>query len=76
MKRGMILERGFPMRLISAKIIDKTHLELSRPIAAEPGATIEISIPDDADEMRDWRELARHNALTAYADEDSVYDEL
>ena len=69
------------MRVISAKIIDKTHLELSQPIAAEPGATIEISIPDDGgemsgDEMRDWRELARHNALTAYADEDSVYDEL
>jgi hypothetical protein len=64
------------MRVISAKIIDETHLELSQPIAAEPGATIEISIPDDADEMRDWRELARHNALSAYADEDSVYDEL
>ena len=69
------------MRLISAKIIDKTHLELSQPIAAEPAATMEISIPDDggemsADEMRDWRELAMRNALTAYADEDSVYDEL
>jgi hypothetical protein len=76
MKRGTIWEQGFSMRVISAKIIDKTHLELSQPIAAEPGATIEISIPDDADEMRDWRELARHNALTAYADEDSVYDEL
>ena len=64
------------MQLISAKIIDETHLELSQPIAAEPGATIEISIPDDADDMQDWRELAGHNALSAYADEDSVYDEL
>jgi hypothetical protein len=64
------------MRLISAKIIDNTHLELSEPIVAEPGATIEISIPENDDEMRDWRELARRNALSAYADEDSVYDEL
>ena len=64
------------MRLISAKIIDKTHLELSEPIGAEPGATIEISFPDDGDEMGDWHELAKRNALTAYADEDSVYDEL
>jgi hypothetical protein len=69
-------QHGFPMRTISAKIIDNTHLELSQPIAAEPGATIEIAIPDDAEEMRDWRELANRNALTAYADEDSVYDEL
>lgn len=64
------------MRLISAKIIDQTHLELSQPIEVEPGATIQISIPDDGDELREWRELAKRNALTAYADEDSVYDEL
>ena len=63
------------MRLISAKIIDRTHLELSQPIAAEPGSTIEISVPEDGDEMHDWHELAKRNALTAYADEDSVYDE-
>ncbi len=61
------------MRLISAKIIDRTHLELSQPIAAEPGATIEISIPEGGDEMRKWRELAKRTALTTYADEDSVY---
>ncbi len=63
------------MRLISAKIIDRTHLELSQPIGAEPGVTIEISVPEDGDEMREWHELAKRNALTAYADEDSVYDE-
>ncbi|MDQ3332638.1 MAG: hypothetical protein M3552_18645 [Planctomycetota bacterium] len=64
------------MRVISAKIIDRTHLELSQPISAEPGETIEISVPENVDEMRDWRDLARRNAVTAYADEDSVYDEL
>ncbi|MBA3404543.1 MAG: hypothetical protein H0U13_07675 [Gemmatimonadaceae bacterium] len=64
------------MRLISAKIIDRTHLELSQPIAAEPGAIIEISIPEEGDELREWHELATRNALHAYADEDSVYDEL
>jgi len=64
------------MRLISAKIIDRTHLELSEPIGAEPGETIEISVPDEGDELRDMRDLAKRNALTAYADEDSVYDQL
>ncbi|MDQ3439539.1 MAG: hypothetical protein M3478_04230 [Planctomycetota bacterium] len=49
---------------------------MSQPISAEPGETIEISVPENVDEMRDWRDLARRNAVTAYADEDSVYDEL
>ena len=34
------------MKIISAKVLDATHLELSQPIPAKTGDLIEISIPD------------------------------
>jgi hypothetical protein len=65
------------MRVISAKILDPTHLELSQPLEASPGDVIQISLPtEEDDEMAVWREAAKRHLLNAYADEDAVYDEL
>ena len=65
------------MRVISAKILDPTHLELSQPLDASPGDVIQISLPtEEDDEMAVWREAAKQHLLNAYADEDAVYDEL
>jgi hypothetical protein len=65
------------MRVITAKILDATHLELSQPLEAKPGDVIDISIPSDADEeIVVWREAAKKHLLSAYADEDAIYDEL
>ena len=65
------------MRVISAKILDATHLELSQPLEASPGDVIQISLPTEKDdEMAVWREAAKQHLLDAYADEDAVYDEL
>ena len=65
------------MRIISAKILDATHLELSQPLNASPGDVINISVPSETDEeMAVWREAAKRHLLDAYADEDAVYDEL
>ena len=65
------------MRVISAKILDATHLELSQPLNASPGEVIDISVPSETDdEMAVWREAAKRHLLDAYADEDAVYDEL
>jgi hypothetical protein len=65
------------MRVISAKILDATHLELSQPLEATPGDVIQISLPtEDDDEMALWRDAARQRLLDAYADEDAIYDEL
>ena len=65
------------MRVISAKILDATHLELSQPLDASPGEVIEISLPSETDdEMAVWRDAAKQHLLDAYADEDSVYDDL
>ncbi len=47
------------MKVISAKILDATHLELSQPIAIPPGATIEISILDEGEDASVWRDAAR-----------------
>lgn len=64
------------MKIIHAKILDPTHLELSQPISAQPGATIRISVPDDTEKDHLWREAAKKHFLKAYADEDAIYDEL
>jgi len=65
------------MRVISAKILDATHLELSQPLDASPGDVIQISLATEADdEMSLWRDAAKQHLLNAYADEDAVYDEL
>jgi hypothetical protein len=64
------------MRVISAKILDATHLELSQPLDASPGDMIPISLPTENDEMAVWRDAAKQHLLDAYADEDAVYDEL
>jgi hypothetical protein len=65
------------MRVITAKILDSTHLELSQPLELSPGEVIEISLPSKTDdEMAVWRDAAKRHLLDAYADEDAVYDEL
>jgi hypothetical protein len=65
------------MPVISAKVLDATHLELSQPLEASPGDMIEISLPSESDdEMAIWRDAAKQRLLDAYADEDAIYDEL
>ena len=64
------------MRVISATILDSTHLELSQPLDASPGDVIQISLPTEAgDEMAPY-DAAKQHLLDAYADEDAVYDEI
>lgn len=64
------------MKVITAKILDTTHLELSHPIQAPRGRLIQISIPDDYEEDRLWREAAKKHLLDAYEVEDAIYDEI
>jgi hypothetical protein len=65
------------MRVITATILDATHLELGQPVDASPGDVIQISLPAETDdELALWREAAKQHLLDAYADEDAIYDEL
>ena len=64
------------MKTISAKVLDPTHLELSQPISAAPGESIQIAILEEGDDEALWREAARKRFLGAYDPADSVYDRL
>jgi hypothetical protein len=65
------------MQIISARILDSTHLELSQPIDALPGDVVQISVSAPADdEGKLWREAALLHLMNSYADEDAVYDDL
>jgi hypothetical protein len=65
------------MRVLSAKILDSTHLELSQPLDASPGDVVQVSLHFENDEeMAVWRDAGKQHLLDAYADEDAVYDEL
>ena len=65
------------MRVISAKILDSTHLELSEPVQGSPGQTITISVSTEAEgDMPAWRVAGKQRLLNAYSDEDDVYDTL
>ena len=64
------------MKVITARIVDPTHLELSVPISVQPGKLFQISITDEDKDENSWREAAKQHLLAAYDDEDSIYDEL
>jgi len=63
------------MKLIKAKVLDSTHLELSQPITPPSGELIEIVIPDD-DEEQLWRRAGRDRLAQAYDPQDAIYDKL
>ena len=63
------------MQVISARILDATHLELSQPLDASPGDVIQVWLPSETDdEMEVWRDAAKQHLLDAYADEDAIYN--
>jgi hypothetical protein len=64
------------MKVITAKILDSTHLELSQPIHAPKGKFIRITISDDSEDDRLWRDAAKEHLLDAYEAEDAIYDEI
>ena len=64
------------MKIIKAKILDATHLELSQPVLDNPGGDIVIAVPDKDEEERDWFHLSKERFLAAYDDADKIYDDL
>jgi hypothetical protein len=65
------------VEIISAKILDSTHLELSQPLNASPGDIVKLAVSYESEEdLAAWRELSKKNLLNSYSDEDAIYDEL
>ena len=63
------------IKIIKAKILDATHLELSQPVLDNPGGDIVIAVPDKDEEERDWFHLSKERFLAAYDDVDKIYDD-
>jgi len=64
------------MKVIMAKIMDPTNLELSQPIQVPQGKLIQISVPDISEDDRLCREAANKHFLEACDAEDAIYDRL
>lgn len=64
------------MTIITAKMVDATHGELSQPLAVPPGASLHIAIPEEGDEEPLWHAAATQHVLDAYSDQDALYDDL
>ena len=64
------------MKIITAKIVDPTHVELSQPLTVPLGASLQIAIPEEGEEEHLWRDAAKQHCLDAYGEQDAIYDDL
>jgi hypothetical protein len=64
------------MVVIKAKVIDATHLELSRPIAAPDGGTVLVSVAgsgEEDDERLQWLATSAEALQSAYGESEPAY---
>jgi predicted translin family RNA/ssDNA-binding protein len=64
------------MVVIKAKVIDATHLELSRPIATPSGGTVLVSVAgsgEEDDERQQWLAMSVDNLQSAYGESEPAY---
>ena len=64
------------MVLVKAKVVDSTHLELSKPIAAREGLTVLVSVAELGDHDRErnqWLAASAQSLCTAYGKTEPDY---
>ena len=64
------------MVLVKAKVMDSTHLELSRPISITRGRTVFVALAESAEqdaERQQWLEGSAASLQTAYGDSEPEY---
>ena len=64
------------MVLVEARVMDPTHLELSRPIAAGRGRTVFVSVAESAEKDADrqqWLANSASSLQAAYGDSEPEY---
>lgn len=67
---------GTIMVVVSAKIIDATHLELSKPIAASYGEAVKVFITEADEgnnEHKEWLTISLEGLQSAYGDSEPEY---
>jgi hypothetical protein len=64
------------MVLVEAKVLDSTHLELSKPIAARQGLTVFVSVVESAErdvEQQEWLAASASSLQAAYGESEPDY---
>jgi len=64
------------MVVVEAKVLDSTHLELSRPIAARQGRTVLVSVAESGEqdaERQEWLAAAAGSLQGAYGESEPDY---
>jgi hypothetical protein len=64
------------MVFIEARVVDATHLELTRPIDSPPGGRVVVSVLDPGGEDKDrdeWLSLSSESWASAYGDFEPEY---
>ena len=64
------------MVMVEARVVDATHLELTRPIDTPPGGKVIVSLLDPAYEDKDrdsWLALSLGTLASAYGDSEPEY---
>ncbi len=64
------------MVVVEARVMDSTHLELTRPINTQPGEKVVVSLldPDREYSERDaWLAISRGALASAYGDSEPEY---
>lgn len=66
------------MSVIEAKVMDPTHLELSRPLDADLGARIFVVVSESpqaeaSTEQHEWLEVSTDGLRAAYGEEEPDY---
>ena len=65
-----------PMVLVEAKVVDSTHLELSKPIAARQGLTVLVSVVESGQkdaERQQWLAASAASLQSAYGESEPDY---
>ncbi len=64
------------MVLVEAKVVDSTHLELSKPIAARQGLTVFVSVVESGQkdaERQQWLAASAASLQAAYGESEPDY---
>lgn len=64
------------MVLVEARVMDATHLELSRPIAAGAGRTVFVAVAESSEEdaeRRQWLDGSAASLRGAYSETEPEY---
>ena len=64
------------MVLVQAKVVDSTHLELSRPISTPQGGTVFVSVAEAGDgdaERQQWLAASAASLQTVYGESEADY---